>query len=197
MLAVTEVLDQDAGQLSPDSVAAVQLISAETSQLAVLIENLMEMSRFDAQAAELRTDEVDAADNIRKTLAARHWTDPREVTAELGDAIRARLEPRRFDVVVANLVGNALRHGRPPVVLKLTPLTRGGLDWFSLTVTDHGPGNSPEALPHVFERFYKADVARTRSAGSGLGLAIARENTRLHGGDLRAENAPGAVPSSS
>jgi two-component system sensor histidine kinase MtrB len=62
-------------------------------------------------------------------------------------------------------------------------------------VSDHGPGIAEQALPHLFERFYKADAARSRSDGSGLGLAIALENTRLHGGDLRAGNRPrgGAV----
>ena len=60
-----------------------------------------------------------------------------------------------------------------------------------VTVTDSGPGLAPDVLPHVFERFYKADSARTRSDGSGLGLAIAWENARLHGGALAAGNAPG------
>ncbi|MEV0787603.1 ATP-binding protein, partial [Streptomyces sp. NPDC050423] len=64
-----------------------------------------------------------------------------------------------------------------------------------VTVTDNGPGIPGDTLPHVFERFYKADVARARSEGSGLGLAIAQENARLHGGTLTAGNTPdhGAV----
>jgi two-component system sensor histidine kinase MtrB len=62
-------------------------------------------------------------------------------------------------------------------------------------VADSGPGIRPEVLPHIFDRFYKADSARTRSAGSGLGLAITLENVRLHGGTIRAGNRPegGAV----
>ena len=56
---------------------------------------------------------------------------------------------------------------------------------------DHGPGLPPAAIPHVFDRFYKADTARARSEGSGLGLAIAWENTRLHGGHIEAANHPG------
>lgn len=111
MLAVTEVLDEDAEGLDSDTARAVRLISAETGKLAVLVEDLMEISRFDARAAELHTDEVDAADCVRKTLQHRHWTDPAQVVPYLAEGIRARLDPRRFDVVVANLVGNALRHG--------------------------------------------------------------------------------------
>ncbi|MFE3605731.1 ATP-binding protein, partial [Streptomyces goshikiensis] len=58
-------------------------------------------------------------------------------------------------------------------------------------VADSGPGIDPEVLPHIFDRFYKADAARTRSAGSGLGLAITLENVRLHGGAVRAANRDG------
>jgi two-component system sensor histidine kinase MtrB len=58
-------------------------------------------------------------------------------------------------------------------------------------VSDHGPGIADEALPHLFDRFYKADAARARSDGSGLGLAIALENARLHGGTILAGNRPG------
>ncbi|MFB9521651.1 MULTISPECIES: HAMP domain-containing sensor histidine kinase [Streptomyces] len=195
MLAVTEVLDEDADHLDSDTARAVRLISAETGKLAVLVEDLIEISRFDARAAELNTDELDAAEAVRKSLANRHWTDAR-IHAELPAGIRVRLDPRRFDVVVANLVGNALRHGAAPVTVRLRSET--GSDGTPVLVTevaDSGPGIDADVLPHIFDRFYKADAARTRSAGSGLGLAIAVENVRLHGGKIRAGNRPegGAV----
>ncbi|MFG2196862.1 ATP-binding protein [Streptomyces sp. NPDC048639] len=196
MLAVTELLDEDAARLAPDTATAVRLISAETGKLAVLVEDLMEISRFDARAAELNTDEVDAAQTIRKTLSSRHWTDPARFVTELPDGVRARLDPRRFDVVIANLVGNALRHGHAPVALTLrTETGDDGVTRLVTEVADHGPGIRPDALPHIFDRFYKAEAARTRSAGSGLGLAITLENVRLHGGTVRAANSPqgGAV----
>lgn len=191
MLAVTEVLDEDAATLDTDTARAVRLVSAETVKLAVLVEDLMEISRFDARAAELHTDEVDVAETIHRTLAGRRWTDPDQVVPDLPPGIRARLDPRRFDVVVANLVGNALRHGRPPVTVRLS--TEG--PWLVTEVVDRGPGIAPEVLPHVFDRFFKADPARTRSSGSGLGLAITQENVRLHGGTVVAADHPdgGAV----
>ncbi|AZQ36213.1 HAMP domain-containing histidine kinase [Streptomyces cyaneochromogenes] len=192
MLAVTEVLDEDADHLDADTARAVRLVSAETGKLAVLVEDLMEISRFDARAAELNADEVDVAEAIRKTLHNRHWTDDR-VRTDLPTGIRARLDPRRFDVVIANLVGNALRHGSAPVTVRLRTETRSpsGPALLITEVADDGPGIQPAVLPHVFDRFYKADAARTRSAGSGLGLAITLENVRLHGGTIRAGNRPG------
>lgn len=191
MLAVTEVLDEDADGLDADTARAVRLVSAETGKLAVLVEDLMEISRFDARAAELNADEVDVAEAIRMTLHNRHWTDDR-VRTELPDGIRARLDPRRFDVVIANLVGNALRHGGTPVTVRLrTEQLPAGTRVLITEVVDSGPGIRPKALPHIFDRFYKADAARTRSAGSGLGLAITQENVKLHGGSIRAGNLPG------
>ncbi|MDX5573663.1 HAMP domain-containing sensor histidine kinase [Streptomyces sp. ID01-9D] len=184
MLAVTDVLDEDAGTLDPDTARAVRLISAETGKLAVLVEDLMEISRFDARAAELNVDEVDAAEAVHSTLSARQWQG--RVRAELPDGLRIRLDPRRYDVIVANLVGNALHHGAEPVTVRLTAY--GGA--LITEVRDNGPGIAADALPHVFDRFYKADAARSRSSGSGLGLAITEENVRLHGGTIHAENAP-------
>ncbi|WP_128381748.1 sensor histidine kinase [Streptomyces cavernae] len=191
MLAVTEVLEEDAEGLGADTARALRLVSAETGKLAVLVEDLMEMSRFDARAAELNDDEVDVAEAIRKTLQNRYWTDDR-VGVQLPDGIRARLDPRRFDVVIANLVGNALKHGGAPVTVRLcTEVRSPGTPVLITEVMDSGPGIQPEVLPHIFDRFYKADAARTRSAGSGLGLAITLENVKLHGGTIRAGNRPG------
>ncbi|WP_405746299.1 ATP-binding protein [Streptomyces sp. NBC_01525] len=188
MTAVTDVLDEDAATLDPDTASAVRLISQETGKLTRMVEDLMEVSRFDAGAAALHLDEVDVAETVRKTLQARAWQD--EVGAELPDGVRARVDPRRLDVVVANLVGNALHHGGSPVHVRLRA-PGPGADRLLLEVRDSGPGIDPQVLPHVFDRFYKADSARARSEGSGLGLAIARENVLLHGGTVRAANAPG------
>lgn len=193
MLAVTEILDEEAVHLDTDTATAVRLISTETGKLAALVDDLMEISRFDAKAADLHTDEVDVAEAVGKTLQARHWQE--RVVAELPPGIRAVLDPRRFDVIVANLVGNALRHGAEPVTVRLRATERDGTPLLVLDVADAGPGIAPEVLPYVFDRFYKADAARTRSRGSGLGLAITRENVRLHHGTVYGANGPagGAV----
>ena len=100
-----------------------------------------------------------------------------------------RTDARRFERIIANLVGNAVEHGEAaghPVVVEVAQAD-GRL---RLTVTDRGPGIEPRHLPHVFDRFYKADSARS-SGGSGLGLAIARENVRLLGGEITVTSRPG------
>jgi two-component system sensor histidine kinase MtrB len=188
MTAVTDVLDDEAQHLPGDAGRAARLVSEETRKLTRLVEDLIEVSRFDAGTAGLALDDVDVAEAVRATLRARGWAD--RVVTDLPDGVMARLDPRRLDVVVANLVSNALRHGAPPVCVRA--LARP--DSLDIEVSDSGPGLAPDVAPHVFDRFYKADTARARSEGSGLGLAIARENARLHGGDLTAANrSPGGA----
>ncbi|MDH6217922.1 sensor histidine kinase [Streptomyces pseudovenezuelae] len=196
MSAVTDVLDEDAARLDPDTATAVRLISGETVKLARLVDDLMEISRFDAGAAELHLDEIDLAESIRRTLASRGWSDTVETWLPPPDAVRGRVDPRRLDVVVANLVGNALRHGARPVRVCLEASGEPSAGRLAvIEIRDGGPGIPDDVLPHVFERFYKSDTARTRSEGSGLGLSITAENVRMHGGTVRAANHPagGAV----
>ncbi|WP_416530041.1 ATP-binding protein [Streptomyces coelicoflavus] len=196
MSAVTDVLDEDAAGLDDDTATAVRLISTETTKLAALVDDLMEISRFDAGAAALHLDEIDLAESLRRTLATRGWQDTVETGLPGPGELRGRVDPRRLDVIVANLVANALRHGAPPVRLDLR--VQDGPDagrQAVVTVRDGGDGIPESVLPHVFDRFYKSDDARARSEGSGLGLAIAAENVRLHDGTVRAANHPdgGAV----
>ncbi|MFG3550588.1 sensor histidine kinase [Streptomyces sp. NPDC047725] len=192
MSAVTDVLDEDAAGLDEDTATAVRLISEETTKLAALVNDLMEISRFDAGAAALHLDDIDLAESVRRTLATRGWTHTVETLLPEPGTLRARVDPRRLDVVVANLVANALRHGRPPVRVHLRRQDGTGGEGFAvIEVEDSGDGIPDSVLPHVFDRFYKSDSARVRSEGSGLGLSITTENVRLHGGTVRAANHPG------
>ncbi|MEU4551776.1 ATP-binding protein [Micromonospora violae] len=174
MTAVTDVLDEEADHLPGDAGRAARLVSQEAQNLTQLVNDLMEVSRFDSGTARLALDEVDVGAAVTATLRIRGWVD--RVRADLPPGVLARLDPRRLDVIVANLVGNAFRHGAEPVSVRLS----ADPDWVTIEVADQGPGLDPEVLPHVFDRFYKADTARTRSEGSGLGLAISWENARLH-----------------
>ncbi|MFJ5261263.1 ATP-binding protein [Streptomyces sp. NPDC088387] len=191
--AVTEVLeeelDSESGGIDPMIEPAVRLVVSETRRLNDLVENLMEVTRFDAGTARLVLDELDVADLITACIDARAWLDAVELDTERG--ILAQLDPRRLDVILANLIGNALKHGGSPVRVSV----READEHVVIEVRDHGPGIPEDVLPHVFDRFYKASASRPRSEGSGLGLSIALENAHIHGGEITAANSPegGAV----
>jgi two-component system, OmpR family, sensor histidine kinase MtrB len=195
MAAVTDTLDEEADDLTADAATAARLVSTETRKLAQLVENLIEITRFDAGRAELRLDgDVDLASVVTATLAARGWTD--RVETILAPGVFAEVDRRRVDVILANLIGNALRHGGRPVTVRLLPDTApyredGYEEWVTVEVADHGPGLPPDIMARVFDRFFKADSARSRSEGSGLGLAIAMENAKLHAGTISVHNAKG------
>ncbi|MEV7012459.1 HAMP domain-containing sensor histidine kinase [Streptosporangium sp. NPDC051022] len=175
MTAVTDMLSEEADRLPEEPAAAVRLVLREIGRLRTLVEQLIEASRFDSGTATLHLDTVNVADAICDCLEVRGWLDRVRVNVPQGLAFC--LDPRRFDVILANLVGNALRHGEPPVVVTARS-TPNGLE---VKVRDHGKGIPPSDLPHVFNRFYKAGA---RGDGSGLGLSIARANAHLHGGTI-------------
>lgn len=188
MTAVADMLSEEADRLPQAPAEAVRLVLREVGRLRELVEHLIEISRFDAGTATLNLEPVNVADAVQDCLEVRGWSEGVRVNVPRG--LTATLDPRRFDVIVANLVGNALKHGAPPVVVGART-TENGLE---VKVRDHGKGIPPEAMPHVFDRFFKAGAGRARSQGSGLGLAIARANVRLHGGTIsvRAQN-PGTL----
>ncbi|GAB3441940.1 HAMP domain-containing sensor histidine kinase [Streptomonospora sediminis] len=217
LAAVMEVLQDASHRMEADAGESARMAITETDRLVRLVEDLMEVSRFDAGTAQLRLEDTDVAGAVRDCLRARDWLDDVEVAGPEG--LAARLDRRRLDVIVANLVGNALRHGRPPVRVHVRAArgpeeqveqpeqgeqaeqggptaqseSEGRADQVFIEVTDHGGGIPEQVLPHVFDRFYKADAARARTPGSGLGLAIAAENARLHGGGITAENTGGGA----
>jgi two-component system sensor histidine kinase MtrB len=192
MTAVADILG-DGTAADGDATAAARLVGQEIRHLNRLVGDLIEINRFDAGSAQLRAEDTDVAAAVRECLRVRNWAG---VCCTVPAGLTVRLDRRRYDVIVANLVGNALRHGAPPVTVRASiQAGRAGGSELMLEVSDHGPGLPAGAIGHVFDRFYKADSARTRSEGSGLGLAIAQENARLHGGRIDAANNPegGAV----
>ncbi|HVL27015.1 MAG TPA: HAMP domain-containing sensor histidine kinase, partial [Acidimicrobiales bacterium] len=184
-----DVLDANAGGLNDAGRRSARLLVVESRRLAAMVEDLMEISRLDAGVAAMTWEPVDVRELVEKALARRGWEDRVEVVA--GERVGTWADPRRVDAIVANLVGNALEHGGPPVRVAVVAAGQEA----AVTVSDAGPGIPPEQLGSVFERFYKADPSRTRDGrsrgGSGLGLAIARENARLHGGDVTVASDPG------
>jgi signal transduction histidine kinase len=154
-----------------------ELLIADVARLRKLVEDLMEISRFDAGAESVHAEEVDVAALVRAAVRARGWDD--RVRLE-GDGLRVTSDPRRLERIVANLVDNALQHGGSSVSVRIGENV--------IEVADDGPGIPSEHLPHVFERFYRADTARDRAGGggSGIGLAISKALVEAHGGTIAA-----------
>ncbi|PUB30110.1 two-component system sensor histidine kinase MtrB [Promicromonospora sp. AC04] len=187
LTSIMEMLDADARDRSPEEREMTTMAVDRTRKLARLAEDLLELSRLDAGAVELRPELVDVVHVVADTVRTRGWTDG--VVLVPAEPVPARVDVRRLDISVANLVGNALRHGSPPVAVEV----RAEADDVLVVVTDHGPGLPEGVAPdRLFGRFYKGDPSRTRSDGSGLGLAITLVNARLHGGDVSARDSDDA-----
>jgi two-component system sensor histidine kinase MtrB len=178
------LLAEHLDRMPTESRRPAELLIADVARLRRLVEELMEISRFDAGVENVHEEEVDVAALVAATVRARGWIG--RVRLE-GDGPRLMSDPRRLERIVANLIGNALEHGASEVSVRLGSNNGTAV----VEVADDGPGIAPEHLPHLFERFYKADAARS-GGGTGLGLAIAQENARLLGGEIQVTSELGA-----
>jgi two-component system sensor histidine kinase MtrB len=184
LVAEASLLGEYLDRLPAEARRPAQLMVADTVRLRRLVEDLMEISRLDAGQEPAATEPVDPLALLRSIVATRGWCDLVEVT---GEQATLHTDPRRLERVLANLIANAVEHGAAPV--RATVRVDGPAAVIS--VVDGGPGIAPEHLPYLFDRFFKADPARS-GGGSGLGLAIARENARVLGARLRVRSEPGA-----
>jgi two-component system sensor histidine kinase MtrB len=176
LVAEASLLAEHLDRIPEEARRPAELLVDDVARLRDLVEDLMEISRLDAGEARVRQEPVDVGSLVRTAVHSRRWDD--RVSIEPEDVV-VSTDPRRLERIVANLVGNALEHSGRDVSVRVG---RDGVAAF-VEVSDRGPGIPPDRLPHVFDRFYKADSSRA-GPGSGLGLAIALENARLLGGDL-------------
>jgi signal transduction histidine kinase len=184
------------GLMAPDAVTLSSL-HEDVVHLGALVEDLQELALAEAGQQRLEMVELDLGDAVRAACRALgldpESAPPPRLRLHLEAGLRLRADGRRLRQILHNLLENARAHA-PRGTLTVT--TARGADGTTavLTVADDGPGIDPEHLPHLFERFYRADPARARGTsgagrggtGTGLGLAIARELVRLHGGTIRA-----------
>jgi signal transduction histidine kinase len=177
LVAEASLLRGHLAHLPQEARRPTELLIGDVTRLRTLVDELMEISRLDAGTESVRSETTDIKDMTAAILRARGWQDRVELG---GEHLVITTDPRRLERIIANLVGNAIEHAGRGVRVTAA---RSGANAV-LEVTDSGPGIAPEHLPHVFERFYRADSARA-GAGSGLGLAIALENARLLGGDIQ------------
>jgi signal transduction histidine kinase len=187
LVAAASVLADSLDRLPADARRPAELLVGDVLRLRRLVEDLMEISRLSSDRQDVRTERLDLVALAATVLEARGWSS---LVRLEGDGVFVTSDPRRLERVVANLVGNAVEHGGADGI---TVRVERDETRICLTVTDNGPGIPAEHLPHLFERFYKVDAARSGgSGGSGLGLAIVRENVRLLGGVIEVSSQIGA-----
>ena len=167
---------------------AAQLVATQARRMARLVEDLLEISRLDSGAAELRPEPVDLHALVLDAVDL-ITGDARVVVRTNGDPSLVG-DPRRLHTIACNLLANAVHHGGEPVTVSLDGTDPGSV---TMRVADSGPGVADELIPILFDRFVRGDRARSATEGSGLGLAIARRNAVAHHGKLAVHNDGGAV----
>ena len=175
---------EDADRLPEEERASLRAdILAELDELTALVGDVVELARGSKPS--------DVVDDVRIDQIVRALVERAERRAPDGVVFHATLqptvvsgEPERISRAISNLLGNAAKWSPPDGAIEIV-LADG-----TLTIRDHGPGFDETDLPHVFDRFYRADNARGMP-GSGLGLAIVRQAAEAHGGWVTAANAPG------
>ncbi|MCI0584649.1 MAG: HAMP domain-containing histidine kinase [Chloroflexi bacterium] len=190
LVAEASIIEAGLDRLMPDARRAAELLVGDVRRLRGLVEDLMELSRFDAEAETPRPEPVDLG-RVVAAVAASRLPEARLSLPEAPVVIES--DVRRLDRILGNLLDNARVHA-PGSPVEVTLTAADGA--VSVVVADRGPGVAEDALPHLFDRFYKVDPSRAPSgtaaaSSSGLGLAIAAEHAALLGGSLRAAARPG------
>jgi two-component system sensor histidine kinase MtrB len=183
-----EILFESREQLDPAAGRSAELLQSQTERFEILLTDLLEISRHDANVATLDAEPADMCDIVRRSADdAQQLAERRGGRLEFRlpvQACMAEVDRRRVERILRNLLVNAVEHGEGKDVVVTVAADR---DAVAVAVRDHGVGLGPGEDQLVFERFWRADPARARTTGgTGLGLAIALEDAHLHGGWLQA-----------
>ena len=187
-----ELTRQDSAVLPETTEYSLARIESESARMNALVSDLLLLARLD-EGQDLETTDVDLADLVFNAVndaavsaAAHHW-----VTDVPDEPVWVRGDRAKLHQAVANLLSNAGVH-TPDGTTVTTTLTAGAS--VGLTVSDDGPGIDAALLPHLFERFVRADKSRSRQSGnSGLGLAITASIVEAHKGSIGADSGGGAT----
>jgi two-component system sensor histidine kinase MtrB len=163
-----------------DRQALREALREQTARMRSLIEQLLDLSRFDLKAIHVSPERVRLRPKIEELV--RTVVPARQGIVEIAvpPDLEAALDPIALDRMLSNLIANALRHGEPPV----TVMAAQRDTHLRLSVEDRGQGVRREFVPRLFDRFTRSAESRGRTEGSGLGLAIAQAYARAHGGDI-------------
>ncbi|MBI3877027.1 MAG: HAMP domain-containing protein [Verrucomicrobia bacterium] len=171
---------------------AVEEYLAVAQQMRRLTESLLDLSRFDAGQESLRREELDLAQVVADSIAlVRPLAESRgvKIFCETSPA-KCAADSQRLNQVVTNLLTNAICYNKTGGEVRVKTRAEGNEAF--LEIADTGAGILAEDLPHVFERFYRADKSRTRAEGhAGLGLAIVKAILDAHGGGITVASEPG------
>ena len=189
------------GRSQEELAEAVEHAAHEVNRLSQLAEDLLFLARADGSGALVRPQPTDLAGVLNSAIrSARAYADLAgvTVTAEVAPELTAVLDASAVRRAVDNLLTNAVEYatggpGRPQV--RLSAAYGNDLHTLTIAVEDTGPGFPVDFLPHAFDRFRRADPARTHNhgqRGAGLGLAVVREIAEAHGGHADACNVPGS-----
>jgi two-component system sensor histidine kinase MtrB len=183
-----DVLHAARDELDRSAARSAELLQGQLERFESLLADLLEISRYDANAATLDAEPVDVCDLVRRSAdVAQQLAEQRGARIEFrlpAHPCVAEADRRRVERILRNLLVNAVEHGEGRETVVTVAADR---DAVAVAVRDHGVGLKPGEEQLVFDRFWRADPARARtSGGTGLGLSIAQEDARLHGGWLEA-----------
>jgi two-component system sensor histidine kinase MtrB len=189
----SDVIYESRETMPPSLLRSSELLHDQLDRFESLLADLLEISRFDAGAAQLETESTDlrvvvgAAVEAARPLARARGCEIVELFPD--QPCVAACDPRRIERIVRNLLSNAIEHGEGhPIEVRAAV----GASCAAVSVRDFGRGLDDDDLDRVFDRFWRADPSRVRNlGGTGLGLSIALEDTRLHGGRLAVWGRPG------
>jgi signal transduction histidine kinase len=195
-----EVMEARRNDLPERAQSALDLLAGDVTRFRGLVEDLLEISRFDAGAIRLNMEELLAAEFVRQAVAVSSLPDSPVVVSARAESALIRGDRRRLARVIANLIDNARAYGggAPEVTITVPNADDEPITHIWIAVEDHGPGVAFEERELVFERFARGGGAgrRSGSEGAGLGLALVDEHVRMHGGrawvEDRADARPGA-----
>ena len=171
------------------------IIARQADRLNAIIDDLLALSRIehDTEAGETQLEPTRLKPVIASAVQlCRHKAEERNIGVDVQCplALSALAEPRLLEQALTNLVDNAIKYSEPGSRVEVTCTTEGAS--VIIGVRDFGCGIEARHLPRLFERFYRADKARSRSlGGTGLGLAIVKHIAQLHGGRVQVESEPG------
>lgn len=190
--ASVEVMEARRDELPERAQAALDLLSSDVVRFQGLVEDLLEISRFDAGAIRLHMEELLAAEFVRQAVAVSSMPDTPIHVSERAELALIRGDKRRLARVIANLIDNARAYGggAPEITMSVANEPDEPISHLVIAVEDTGPGVAPDERQLVFERFARGGGAgrRTGSEGAGLGLSLVDEHVRMHGGRVWVED---------